>query len=113
MQPLDSKTKSGKLIDEIIARFPGTICVKENLFLVSFLPTDPTWKQSLKDNFVKRRWFDKRDVVVLLGGIVHRECPELSTKKIIKAKHPAAIWSKKGKEDYVNDIDNQIKALMQ
>jgi hypothetical protein len=66
LPPLCSTTKSGKVIDKVIAALPGVECIKTNLFNTNFETplVDPPriW--------AKRVGATEHDVIILLGGVV-------------------------------------------
>jgi hypothetical protein len=104
-KPLDSSTRSGKLIDKIIINLKEHDCLKTNLFDLEFIP-----RENIKDN--QQLWINthnpsKNDTIILLGSNVHKLFPQVQSK-VIKAKHPSAIWSKKAQEDYVTTILTKI-----
>lgn len=106
LSPLDSSTKSGKLIDRIAAQLPIPI-EKTNLFDVDYLPVNGE-KQDLVNEWYWTQLPTKDDVVVLLGGMVHKEFKH-SIKNLIKIQHPAAQWSHKSMNAYVNGAVGKIK----
>lgn len=97
-KPLDSSTRSGKLIDKIILNLKNHECIKTNLFDTESIP---------KENIEKHRqlWISTHipsstDTIILLGSNVHKFFPQTQSK-VIKIKHPSAIWSNKSQEDYI------------
>jgi hypothetical protein len=115
MKPLDSKTRSGKLIDRIIRNFPNEQCVKFNLFDLDYLPNEMDYTDVVK------YWIDviaptKQDILILLGRIVHEEAPihaNDTIKHFLKCAHPASIWSNKGKDEYVTRVSSFIQSALQ
>jgi len=111
MKPLDSKTKSGKLIDRIIEKCSenGMNVLKTNLFDVDEMPT-------LKEmNSLALDWIDRvplfgDDVIVLLGAWVHSHFPPINHTTItpIKIAHPA---SKRSHEDMNLYVENTFKLI--
>lgn len=103
MKPLDSKTKSGKLIDRIIekCRHHGMNILKTNLFDVDALPRKEDM-QGLSFDWIERTELFKGDVVVLLGAMTHDNFPNLPMDcKPIKVAHPASKRSHVDMDDYV------------
>ena len=103
---LDSKTKSGKLIDKVISNLNGHLCIKTNLFNCSYIPKEDIEKHKLA-------WIDKykpldKDTIVLLGNRVHRLFPNNIPSILIKIKHPSSVWSKQAQEGYVLDVLRKI-----
>lgn len=103
MEPLDSKTKSGKLIDRVIEGLPDVECVKTNLY-DSF-----HWPENFEDGDLMLWWIrvnaDPKDIIVTLGESIHRRFKKLIT---IKLGHPSAIWSNDAKVEYVKRAIDKI-----
>ncbi len=98
LPPLCSTTKSGKLIDRIANKLSKPI-EKTNLFNTEYLPTKTEKKELVEEWFWTHLPTDD-DVVVLLGGQVHKDFNH-DVKNLIKIQHPAAQWSKKSMDEYV------------
>lgn len=106
-KPLDSSTKSGKLIDKIILNLKEHECIKTNLFDYNCIPNEKIEHQK---SWIKRYAPSEEDIIILLGNNVHRFFPQnLSVKKIIKIKHPSAIWSKQSQENYIINTLKEIR----
>jgi len=104
--PLCSTTKSGKLIDRISEKLPIPI-EKTNLFNCDYVPTKED-KAKYIDEWYWTQLPTKDDVIVLLGGIVHKNFREMKSN-IIKIKHPASQWSHKNMNNYVESAVEEIK----
>ena len=107
--PLDSKTKSGKLIDKMIINLKEDICTKTNLFDCENIP-----EKDIEE--YKTKWIEKykpsdKDIIVLLGNNVKKLFPDNVSSKIIKIKHPSSIWSKESQKEYVKDFLEEIIKL--
>ncbi len=107
MEPLDSRTKSGKVIDSIIANLPEFDCVKTNLFDKHFVPDDckdpihfEQWGQRVKYTF--------GDIIVLLGVIV-RDCFGDIQLSIISVEHPASRHL--NQDRYIDSVTLKIRKL--
>lgn len=104
--PLDSITKSGKLIDRVIAQLPGLTCEKSNLWDLDHFP--------LSDDFnyewANRVAYDSDDIVVCLG-----QCVIDSFRRgpipFIHVGHPSAVWGKLAQVDYIQNCRNKILSL--
>lgn len=112
MKPLDSKTKSGKLIDKIITHIPeGIEVIKTNLFNLNGIPH--------KDYFYKSRdeWYNaylptSEDIIVLLGAMTHKNfIHNPQCKGLIKIAHPASMRSHEQMFKYVLTTSCRIKEL--
>jgi hypothetical protein len=111
MKPLDSKTRSGNIIDKIIESLPeGIEVLKTNLFIADevprkelFISFNEEWYWTYLPNF--------DDIIILLGAIVHKEFIYTLGLKIIKLAHPASMLHHKTKEQtdvYVKDAIQKI-----
>jgi hypothetical protein len=98
LSPLCSTTKSGKLIDRIESKLSKPI-EKTNLFNIDHMPIKGD-KQRLIDEWFWTHLPTDEDIIVLLGGIVHKEFKH-KMKNVIKIKHPASQWSHKAMNEYV------------
>ena len=106
LSPLCSTTKSGKLIDRIAKGLTKPI-EKTNLFNTEYLPTKQE-RPKLIDEWFWTHLPTDNDVVILLGGIVHKDFNH-DVKNIIKIKHPASQWSHKSMDEYVSCAVAKIK----
>jgi hypothetical protein len=110
MRPLDVKTKSGKLIDRIVAPLTHR-CIPvrlTNLFDVDYMPKDEEMDKLILE-WVERIELTKNDTVVLLGQTVHDNFPKLPLVKIIKIAHPA---SKRSHEEMDEYVEKTLKLLL-
>ena len=109
MEPLDSRTKSGKLIDRIILKlmnnyyFRDVEFIKTNLFDADYLPKEQMIISKMKDDWYKKYLFNfcKDSIVVLLGSVVKNEFLNYDFINRVNLKHPSSIWGKKKMNDYV------------
>lgn len=110
MKPLDSRTKSGKLIDRIgdRLRYKGMEVLKTNLYDVDYYPVTHEEKQILAFNWIERVSLFKEDIIVLLGAEVHNNFPPLPVVKI-KAAHPSSKRSHVEMDAYVIDVVGKIE----
>lgn len=99
MLPLDSKTKSGKLIDAIISQLQYH-CVKTNLCEIEYFPKEK--KEIFAGNLEWNEKYQPTDesIIVLLGSWVHRNFI-LTNAKIIKLPHPASFMVNVDKDAYL------------
>lgn len=101
--PLDSSTKSGKIIDQIILNFRCE-CVKSNLFNTTSLPSD-----SITCYVLALQWVDfynpmPPDIIVLLGKLCqHYFISSIFCHNILKIPHPASLYSNSSKLEYINN----------
>jgi hypothetical protein len=107
MQPLDSRTKSGKMIDRVIAALQTEVglfeadFIKTNLF---DLPSFPSWlpeRGISVMNWSKRVGRTEHDIVIILGACVHDAFRHCKYPNLIKIGHPSAVWSKIKQEEYI------------
>lgn len=109
MQPLDSKTKTGKIIDNLIKELSENFeCIKSNLCDTEEFITDT--HQLFLEN---KRWFDEfepteNDIVITLGDWVYKNIKRGSFK-LIRAKHPASLFGVSKIEEYKAYILDKIQ----
>jgi len=108
MLELDSKTRTGKLVDRVInwlqyeLNLSGFIFIKSNLFDIEYWPKNQTfvlnnqWVEHWKD----RVNYSSNDIIITLGHTVN-EIFRKAKVKSIKLGHPSAVWSKEKQEDYI------------
>jgi hypothetical protein len=109
MLPLDSRTRTGRVVDRIIAELPDFQCIKSNLYDIDYFPQNRTLEL---DNQWVDRWkemvvLQPDDVVVTLGQCVN-EVFRKARVRSVKVGHPSAIWSTKGKEEYIQKVYAKI-----
>lgn len=110
MKPLDSKTKSGKLIDRIIKHIdPAKYqCVKTNLCEVEYQPLDGDEIQDHNRYWLEKYDPRKGDVVILLGTWTRVNFLLSIQSKIIKLQHPSLQYSHTKMTEYVDGALKQI-----
>lgn len=106
-QPLDSRSRSGKLIDKCIERLGAFKCVKTNLFDYDFLPYTTFHREEAMIWCKKHKYNPQEDIIVALGDIVQKAFEKLEID-FVKAKHPSIIWSKQNKHEYVIKTSERI-----
>lgn len=108
MEPLDSISKTGRLVDRCIA----ALQIELNLFEADFCKTNlfnanemPVLKQAGSDAklWAERVGWKEGDIVISLGAIVHTFFRR-SGIKFIAVGHPSGVWSNKAKEDYIVNV---------
>lgn len=106
MEPLDSRTKSGKIIDEVanVLRHKGGEVKKTNLFDCDTLPEKRHMGEWVLD-WIERVSLSRHDIIVLLGDTVKEQFPNLPVKTY-SVPHPASRRIKK--DEYVKDLINKI-----
>jgi hypothetical protein len=110
LQPLDSSTKSGKLIDAIINQIPERLSIKTNLYNLELIPTDYQTKNlQYIFEWMKRARFSKNDDCVVTLGQHVADCFKSISANIINLTHPAAIWSNKSMTQYAQQSAFSIK----
>jgi hypothetical protein len=106
MEPLDSRTWSGKIIDKVIAGLKNE-CGKTNLCDVDYLPIDT--EEINQHNY---KWYfkyhDANSIVVLLGNWVERNFYR-DDKNVVKLNHPSSFICRKNVDSYVQDAISKIK----
>lgn len=110
MAPLDSRTWSGKVIDEVIAGLPGIDCLKTNLSDTDYLPDSFGYNQA-KD-WLKKAQVAPGDCIVLLGKWVQQRfwlsiLPERIS--IVSCAHPSSPLARSKRAIYVATIVRKIQ----
>jgi hypothetical protein len=118
MFPLDSKSRSGKIIDRLIINFPDRQCIKSNVFNIDYMPTErkPELDIQWVENWIDRLQYKHGDIVVCLGQMVvntfdlwrKTKCPASKRPHLVKAGHPSAVWSHEKQIDYIKTITERI-----
>lgn len=106
MKPLDSRTKTGKIIDSIILEL-SVECVKSNLCDCEEFVTDSYELFLHNKSWIERIEPTKEDIVITLGQWVYDNLHR-GEFKIIRAKHPASLFGSSKIEDYKNYIINKL-----
>lgn len=101
--PLDSRTYSGKIIDQVI-RVIGS-AEKTNLSNSDHIPEDPSlaymaWRH--RHNPIPG------DTVILLGKWVQKHFKSFPGLKVVNAPHPAAPKYRGRLHEYISEIESQI-----
>jgi hypothetical protein len=109
LKPLDSSTKSGKLIDRIISNLNGEECIKTNLFDCNEIPCQEIKK--FQKSWIKKYNPKDEDIIILLGNNTQKLFPKNICKRIIGVKHPSIIWSNKNKKKYIRNTLEKINSL--
>ena len=107
MSPLDSRSRSGKTIDKVIAHLEGFDCIKSNLYdslsWPYWLPADP----KAAPKWAERVGFTQRDIAVLLGKDVQGRFSFYSSvegyKRFVQVAHPAARKVSADEIKYINE----------
>ncbi len=108
--PLDSSTRSGKLIDRIINE-GGFDAGKTNLFDVDAMPIIDNDKARLLKIFQHRNRLNKSKLFILLGNDVNKYFPQ-HFFRFISIYHPASRRSHQQMNDYVKDAIKKINAAI-
>lgn len=107
MGPLDSRTKSGKVIDKMISNLPDFECVKTNFYDSTELPAIADHQD--RNNWQKRVGCKPGDLVVLLGSEVKLRWGNQSFDGIVVTiDHPAKVKTTEEKWEYFTDTIKTI-----
>lgn len=110
MKALDSKTRSGKMIDRVMAELKTVDrqVMKTNLFDVDYFPLIEQ-RDSLIVDWYSRVEPTRNDILVLLGDSVHWNFPDtIIARKIIKVPHPSSPRSHEKMNAYVVRVSTLI-----
>ncbi len=115
MAALGSGTKTGKLIDRIIAKLPKDAeIVKSNIFDVDYFPT----YSEQYDLALEWHWTylpTEDDIIVLLGNytqLIYKRATDDPGIRTIKAAHPASKRGHEAMDNYVKDVVKKIKSKL-
>jgi hypothetical protein len=105
LQPLDSSTKSGKLIDVIIRCLSGVIeCQKTNLIDLDYLPDNMDVIAAHNGNWHQRSDLNEKSIVILLGKWVQSNFHKNGNYTIINVPHPASVYGTENRQKYIENI---------
>lgn len=105
MKPLDSRTKTGGIIDGITDKL-GFPCVKTNLCNVEYKPESEEMQKHV-DLWHETHKPRGTDFVVLLGAWVKEEFDNRGIP-VITLPHPASTFGGKKKSEYIDDAVAKI-----
>lgn len=115
MEPLDSRTRTGKVVDRIITRIMEvepeiTRCLKTNLYNIDYFPERRTRAVDIEwvHDWMERIMWTETDTIVTLGHCVN-ECFRWAKVPSVKVCHPAAVWSIEGRQKYVDHTYQMIR----
>jgi len=103
---LDSKTITGKIIDEIIRKIPAQY-IKTNLCNIDYLPKDKKIIKSCNSKWYRKYKPKNNTIIVLLDKWVQKNF-SITDAKIIELAHPASIFGFKNKVKYIRDAIRKI-----
>lgn len=111
---LCSSTKSGKLIDRVIAaELDGLHPIKSNLYELDHIPADRVinFRHYIAEWKKRVRYNERIDLVVGLGVEVCRDLNRANVN-FVRARHPSARWSQRNQDKYVTEVvDNCVAHL--
>lgn len=107
MEPLDSRSKSGKLINRVIYGLQIEVglfeaeFIKTNLFhpTITWFPADANRIIEVY-NWITRNRVKDDDIVITLGHIVNEAFRKAKVESI-KLGHPSGVWSNLKQEEYI------------
>ncbi len=111
--PLDSYTKTGKIVDEIASMFArwGDQIVKTNLYNIDSMPEGATHAAILVADFFYQHQFTQRDIVVLLGKDVQTVLTQEYGMGTINLNHPSSIYGGATRKAYIDDAIDRIEKV--
>lgn len=112
MRPLDSRTKTGKIVDRIITGIddPEMEFIKTNMFDAYEIPVTAKEKASHILNW-KRKYEPvmQPNIILALGYEVKRYLVVGQVFSAIRITHPAALFGTKAVDEYVSETIELIK----
>ena len=114
MAPLDSGTKTGKLVDRIIKGLPDSMeIVKTNILNTEeMVAPNEIYKYTEEWQWTHLPVYD--DIIILLGHatqLIYKNNVK-SVGRIIRLAHPASMWSHKSMDGYVKKTVVEIKNII-
>ena len=113
LAPLDSSTKSGKIIDRIIAELGSSVeCVKTNLIDAESLPANADEIRRSNHLWLCENRATEKDIVVLLGHWVAENFWWADSMIAVNLAHPSWVVRKGKVDGYVADAVNLIREAL-
>lgn len=103
MEPLDIRTKTGRIVDMMIDDYDPIECVKTNLCDMDYLPADRTIIMAQSIIWCEKYKPEADDRIILLGKWVQKNFL-YSASHMIRVNHPASIYGHKNLMKYLNDL---------
>lgn len=110
MGALDSKTMTGKIVDEIISRLPDRECIKTNLCDTEYLPTE--FREIMAASLIWDKQYKPtdEDLLVLLGKWVDKNIAFGDYLPVVRLTHPAARIVTSNRQKYIDESVQKIKS---
>jgi hypothetical protein len=110
MEPLDSRTMTGKVIDLIAKRLDQCQCIKTNLCDVDYFPKDIVEINKMALEWHKKYQPTQGDIIVLLGGWVKKHF-WYDNLNVVSITHPAGVYGPTNKKEYITK--SVVKIVLQ
>lgn len=111
-KPLDSSTKTGKIVDKIIEQL-SCECEKTNLYDLNHLPEHSEERQQLAIEWFSRINIQKGDVAILLGKDVQKNfIKNLIGINLLEINHPSSLFGKIKTENYTKETVKLINSFL-
>ena len=112
---LDSSTKTGKIIDQIIKVIDdGKRTIKKaNYFDLTHIPSDGANVSKYYCDFRSRLQYNpKKTLLIGLGADVKKFLsPALGVESFLWVQHPASLWSREKQKAYIAQLTYKINAV--
>lgn len=104
--PLDSTTRTGKIVDIIIheSGLPRGMFLKTNLCNVETMPSSPDDMAFHMRNFTQRIKPKTGDVFVLLGTLVGSSFRQPLGTHVVKVHHPSSFIGTRNRDEYIQSV---------
>lgn len=118
MEPLDSKSRSGKMIDRVIAGLQTEVglfeadFVKTNLFDLPYFPQWQPERGMSVINWSNRVGRTNDDLIILLGACVHDAFRNCKYPNLVRIGHPSGVWSKLKQEEYIINACIKVSEIL-
>lgn len=112
MEPLDSRTKTGQIVDKVIAAFPQNKFVKSNLFTGDHIPVDAqaNCRQYVKDWIIRTEFNSEDDIAIVLGNDAKFLFRKAEIVLPLFKEHPAQRQIPP--DEYVADVIKILRAYL-
>lgn len=113
--PLDSKSRSGKLIDRVISALQtelnlfGADFLKSNLYDLDYFPYDEPAFNYEWANRVEYNGYN--DLIIALGACVQERFKK-SPFQYLSIGHPSAVWSHEKQAAYIDRAVSKVKIAL-
>ena len=112
LPPLCGSTKTGKIVNKIIALRPkDTEVLKTNLFNTTEFPQEYDTRREFAMDWLVRANPQKDDIIILLGRTVQENFIKTECSNLINTVHPSSLYGNENIEKFINEVSEKINEL--